>query len=294
MINKLLDKSIYFSFDKTGFKRHEKKFEKISSDSFKGKRYLVTGGTSGIGQSIVQCLRSYGAEVHFTGRRVTEEPGFSQLDLADHNNVLNFVKKGPVYDGVILNAGGMPADYKEHHGYETQFSSQVLGHYIILRAMIDSEKIKSNGQFIWMSSGGMYMVKYQERFIKDAQKIYDKVNFYANAKRAQVILNDHLHNQYQDTGVRFSVMHPGWVDTSGVRDAIPGFFNFTKNRLRTPIQGGDTAVWLLSKSDNPSGEFWFDRQIQKKVVFPWTKNSPEEKRKLTDLCEDHYQFICQN
>ena len=264
MINNLLDKSIYFSFDKTGFKRHEKKFKKISSDSLKGKRYLVTGGTSGIGQSIVSVLRSYGSEVDFTGRRVIEETGYSQLDLANHNDVLNFTKNGPEYDGVVLNAGGMPVDYKEHYGYETQFSSQVLGHYIMLRAMIDLNKISSNGQFIWMSSGGMYMVKYQNKLIKNAQKIYDKVNFYANAKRAQIIINDYLHDKYKDREYKFSVMHPGWVDTSGVRDAIPGFFNFTKNRLRTPEQGGDTAVWLLSVSDKPSGEFWFDREIQKR------------------------------
>ena len=89
-------------------------------------------------------------------------------------------------------------------------------------------------------------------------------------------------------------MHPGWVDTSGVRNAIPGFFNFTKNRLRTPEQGADTAIWLLSQKDISSGELWFDRAIQKKVVFPWTKNSANERQQLWDLCNAHYNSICQN
>ena len=73
--------------------------------------------------------------------------------------------------------------------------------------------------------------------------------------------------KFKDGGVIFCVMHPGWVDTSGVRSAIPGFFEFTKKRLRTPAQGADTAAWLVGESNIPSGEFWFDRKQQKKVVF---------------------------
>ena len=294
MIDSVLDKTIYFSFDRTGFERHSKKFTKISSESFTGKRFLVTGGTSGIGESIVKTLKEYGAEVVFTGRREIQETGFTKLDLIDHDHAYSFIKNGPTYDGVILNAGGMPEEYGESCGFETQFSSQVLGHYIICRAMLEQKKIKPNGHFVWMSSGGMYMVKYQEKLIKNAKDSYDKVNFYANAKRAQIIINDHLHQQYCAQGFNFSVMHPGWVDTSGVRTAIPGFFNFTKNRLRTPAQGADTAIWLLSQTKNPSGEFWFDRKTQKKVIFPWTHNSNEEKMNLIKLCESHYQMICQN
>ena len=113
-------------------------------------------------------------------------------------------------------------------------------------------------------------------------------------KRAQIIVNDFLSTKFKDSGVIFCVMHPGWVDTSGVRSAIPGFFEFTKKRLRTPAQGADTAAWLIGKDGIPSGEFWFDRKQQKKVVFPWTKNSEQEREALFRLCEDYYQSICQN
>ena len=33
MLNKILDKPIYFSFDKTGYERHAKQFDKIKPES---------------------------------------------------------------------------------------------------------------------------------------------------------------------------------------------------------------------------------------------------------------------
>ena len=298
IVNSILDKSIYFSFDQSGYHRHAKNFSPITTESLHFKRFLVTGGTSGIGESIVKNLLCLGAEALFTGRTLkskTYENQFVELDLCCHDKVIEFAHKSEPLDGIVLNAGGMPTDYSEHHGYESQFASQVLGHFILLRQLMDLGKLNRGAQVVWMSSGGMYMVKYNHSLITNALEKYDKVGFYANAKRAQIILNDHLHQTYHSKlNVCFSVMHPGWVDTSGVRDAIPGFFNFTKNRLRTPDQGGDTALWLLSHGDNPSGEFWFDRKIQKKVVFPWTKNSGAEREQLIELCENYYHSICQN
>ena len=37
-------------------------------------------------------------------------------------------------------------------------------------------------------------------------------------------------------------MHPGWVETDAVKDAIPQFYDFTKKRLRTPEQGADHSL----------------------------------------------------
>ena len=48
--NYILDKSILFSFDKSGYQRHKSKFnEDLSQKNLIDKISLVTGGTSGIG-----------------------------------------------------------------------------------------------------------------------------------------------------------------------------------------------------------------------------------------------------
>jgi len=56
-------------------------------------------------------------------------------------------------------------------------------------------------------------------------------------------------------------MHPGWVDTPGVRSSMPSFYNKMKNNLRTVEEGVDTINYLsvtsLDKIKN--GEFYFDR-----------------------------------
>ena len=41
-------------------------------------------------------------------------------------------------------------------------------------------------------------------------------------------------------------MHPGWVDTPGVRTFLPTFRALTRPVIRTPEQGTDTLVWLLT------------------------------------------------
>ena len=297
LMNTILDKSIYFSFDLSGYHRHEKNFSPINYSCFEDKEILVTGGTSGIGESIYETLIKSGAKTLFSGRKLKNEKNrddFVSLDLNNHIKVIEFANHIDSLDGVVLNAGGMPENYEESHGYESQFASQVLGHFILVRKLIDLGKIKKNAHVIWMSSGGMYFSKFDDKLIKNSKEKYDKVGFYANAKRAQVILNDYLHHKYTQNEIQFSVMHPGWVNTSGVRDAIPGFFNFTKNRLRNPTQGADTAIWLLSKKNIESGEFWFDRKVQKKIIFPWTKNNLDQKQRLIKICEDYYQSICQS
>lgn len=54
-------------------------------------------------------------------------------------------------------------------------------------------------------------------------------------------------------------MHPGWVDTPGLQMSMPEFYTRMKERLRTPEQGADTALWLsISKAplQNTSGLFY--------------------------------------
>ena len=63
----ILDKTIVFSFDKTGFNRHKAKFnEDLSQKVLTGKISLVTGGTSGIGGEVAQELSRLGSKVFVT------------------------------------------------------------------------------------------------------------------------------------------------------------------------------------------------------------------------------------
>ena len=81
--------------------------------NFSGKRALITGGTRGIGKSIMENLFALNCEVIYTGRgsksEISEEKKlFKQLDLTDNaslNQFIAFLKDIPQIDILINNAG---------------------------------------------------------------------------------------------------------------------------------------------------------------------------------------------
>ncbi|TMS07172.1 Dehydrogenase/reductase SDR family member 12 [Larimichthys crocea] len=90
--------------------------------------------------------------------------------------------------------------------------------------------------------------------------------------------------------IHFSVMHPGWVDTPAVANAMPDFHTSMKESLRTPEQGADTVVWLAvseAATTNPSGRFYQDRKmVSAHLPLAWTHSSALEEQKLLSLLED--------
>ncbi|XP_075228689.1 dehydrogenase/reductase SDR family member 12-like [Lycorma delicatula] len=72
-------------------------------------------------------------------------------------------------------------------------------------------------------------------------------------------------------------MHPGWVDTDGMKESMPEFYNQMKDRFRTPKQGADTVVWLALAErpiNNTSGLFYQDRTaIPTHLPMSFTKAS---------------------
>tara|TARA_X000000950_G_C13813648_1_gene618753 strand:- start:215 stop:1123 length:909 start_codon:yes stop_codon:yes gene_type:complete len=295
-LGKILDSSIYLSFDQTGYKRHEADFDVFSPKEKEGKVAVVTGGSSGIGLNVVNFLSNLNVDIYSlsrSGDQIENESNkfFLSLDVSNFKDILNFCEKAPDrIDYLVLNAGGMPEKkILNDLGFESQFASQVIGHYLMMKHLFELNKLHKETKVVWTTSGGMYLCKYDERFAKGEMEGYDKVKVYANAKRAQVILLDYLK---KDFPFFVGAMHPGWVDTPGVRSAIPGFYEFTKNRLRNSSEGADTINWLLLNDKNlASGELWFDRKIRKKYLFPFTKTSKTIEDSIYQLCKKTYSDL---
>ena len=79
-------------------------------------------------------------------------------------------------------------------------------------------------------------------------------------------------------------MHPGWADTPGVADALPGFGRLIGPLLRTPDEGADTIVWLCGSpaEDLGSGQLWLDRRPRPTGYLPGTKTSDADSARLWD------------
>lgn len=288
--NKLLDISIYYSFDLDGFKRHQKNWKNFDEQLvFSKSSALITGGTSGIGLETARVLKENGIKCFVTGR--SERKGesakaqgleFIQCDMSDWNQVKKLSQSVGEIDYLVLNAGGMPDAFEKNaQGIESQFASQLMGHYLLLKLLYKSNSLS---KVVWVTSGGMYLRKLDLKSIFEDPN-YDKVATYANVKRAQVTLLPKLKEEFSSTVV--NAMHPGWVNTPGVQTAIPGFFDKMQTRLRTPRQGADTILWLLSDSSvNTSGNLYFDRKKVKTHFFWFTKASDKKADELFNIVND--------
>ena len=113
---------------------------------------------------------------------------------------------------------------------------------------------------IQVSSGGMYTQRFDLATLEMGPDDYDGTVAYARAKRAQLVLMHEWVRRTDGSGVAFHAMHPGWADTPGVRDALPGFARVMGPFLRTPEQGADTIVWLAAAPEagwsRPAGSGW--------------------------------------
>lgn len=287
--NNFLEKTIIFSFDKTGFKRHKLSFkEDFSKKNIQDKIVLVTGGNSGIGENIARTLSTLGAKVCITGRnkkkggfieKSSENLIFSVLDMSKWHDLREFCKNCDCYDYIVLNAGGMPSNLVlNEYKTEYQCASQLLGHYYLIHFLREFKKLNKDARIVWISSGGMLLKKLNidSLFLN---KNYNKVSTYANVKRAQVTLVEELSKQKKWENINMFCMHPGWVSTLGLKNSLPTFFGLMKNRLRTPEEGSDTILWLLLTGKNiSSGGFYFDR----KIISPYITNyfNPSKKERM--------------
>ena len=139
---------------------------------------------------------------------------------------------------------------------------------------------------ITVASGGMYTQRLDVRMLDVPAVPFDGVRVYANAKRAEVVLNELWSRHPAGRGIHFHAMHPGWADTPGVQTSLPRFRRVMRPLLRSAEQGADTTAWLAGAPEalESNGAFWLDRRPRSTTVFPWTRTSDAEAERLWNWC----------
>lgn len=139
--------------------------------SLHGKRILVTGASSGIGQATaIECSR-LGATVIVTGRNEERlKATYEQLDgqghamivadLTDEESVKSLVKGIEVLDGVVLCAGissSAPVKFATKNKFKETFATNFFATAELLRLLIKGKKISKESSVVAISSiGGNY------------------------------------------------------------------------------------------------------------------------------------------
>lgn len=308
-VSKLTDKTMFLSHDKIGFFLHQHDFKSQDLDhSMQGKICLVTGGNSGIGKATAKALADRGAEVHILCRdkerglvAVDELRGQTKnhhihlglVDVADLESIRRFIKnfnKDRV-DILIHNAGSFSLNRKTtRQGVELTFATSVLGPHLLTMSLLPKLRKSADSRVIFVSSGGAYAQKLNLDRLVGSSKLYNGLLAYAQNKRAQIVLAEILAENFVGYDIGVHAMHPGWVDTRMVRDAIPRRLRWlAKHWLRTPEQGADTIVWLAVCPDlkKSSGSYWFDRTKRTAHLLNKTKESAKERQALLQLCNEY-------
>ncbi|GAB2503799.1 SDR family NAD(P)-dependent oxidoreductase [Arenimonas alkanexedens] len=272
-------------FSRLGFKRRVGDAG-LDAD-FSGQRWLVTGATGGIGLAIALGAAARGATVLALARdpvkldalvRKAQGPGRIEpvvVDLSLMRDIeraaADVAAAGPL-DVLVHNVGVMLHDFAlTAEGVERSFATNVLGHWVLDAALRRGGALVADTALVSMSSGGMYGAALDlDALEADAAAGHDGFSAYSQHKRAQLALTHHW-NGLGPGAPRAWVMHPGWVDTDGVRSSLPGFRKLFRAVLRTPEEGADTALWLAATRP-PTGEgIWLDRQRDDEHAFGFTR-----------------------
>ncbi len=297
MANAPLKKIITFycrftpSYSAIGYYARRLFWRRIKGDCT-GQTWLVIGGSEGIGGSAARSAIAGGATVISVARdsdklkafaAAVGGPGKVVMEVADFSLqsdiwalVDRLEKRGTRIDVLVNNVGIQKRDQiitKE--GLETSFATNILGHYLLTRELLDRAILSDNATVIEVSSGGMYNHAMVVKDLNITGEGYLGVRAYGLSKRAQVMLTSHWRQQYAVTGKSFYVMHPGWVDTAAVGRSMPRFRAILKSVLREHDQGADTIVWLAATRPKQKAmeSIWFDRKERPVHIYAHTPKS---------------------
>jgi dehydrogenase/reductase SDR family protein 12 len=287
LLDRALDRSVVLGYSKVGSALRRRWWPADPEPgALAGKRVLVTGTTSGIGEAMARSFADLGATVHVHGRDAGKLAGVARqlrldrpatevveevCDLGDLDAVRTWAadlnRRVPALHGLVHNAGTMTDQRRESpQGHELALAVHVLGPHLLTELLQGPLGSAGGASVVWMSSGGMYSAKlptdedgYESRGV-DRGGDYNGVRAYARTKRMQVVLADAWARRLAAHDVRVESMHPGWVETPGVATHLPTFNMISRPVLRDAEDGADTAVWLVATRPRSSPpHFWHDR-----------------------------------
>ena len=305
----LLDRMILpgaLGFTRFGYE-HRKRNWRQQDVSLLNRTAVVTGATSGLGRVTAEELARMGARVILVGRNeakllIAREEiiastqnsdvavAMADLGLMSHvrrlaSRLLNQEEQIHI---LVNNAAVLPLERTQtEEGLETAFATDLLSPFLLTRLLIPRLQQSAPARIVNVSSGGMYLSGLNLEDLQSAKGSYDGSRAYAQAKRGLMVLTETWADQLKGSGVVVNAMHPGWADTPGVQDSLPGFHKVMRYFLRSPEQGADTIIWLASapEAGKVSGKFWLDREPHLSAILPRTAGTDTQRKQLIEALE---------
>lgn len=186
------------------------------ADALSGRRILVTGASSGIGEASARACTAAGAEVAVVARReerlrrLAEETGAVPLpaDLTDEETARAAVDAAADrlggLDGVVNNAGiARPSAVSEgqRDDWQAMYDLNVVALLTVTHAALPHLRAADRGDLVNVSS------------LSGRRVPSHTGGVYSGTKHAVHAISEGLRQELHDEGIRVTVVAPGLVDT---------------------------------------------------------------------------------
>ncbi|MBO2011220.1 SDR family NAD(P)-dependent oxidoreductase [Hymenobacter negativus] len=241
--------------DATGTEAQQQHADAFSLD---GKLALITGGGTGIGLAIAQCMAAAGATVIITGRReavlreaaesIGESVQYMVNDVTDLSAIDGMVAEveatyGPL-DILVNNAGinlKKPALEVTDEDFDRILHTNLHSVFALTRACASRMVARQKGVILMISSMAAYYG-------------IDRVVAYAASKSAVEGMVKVLASEFSGRGVRVNAIAPGFIETAMSRTAMNSDPDRRDRAMRRTPMGkfgqpediGNAAVFLAS------------------------------------------------
>jgi NAD(P)-dependent dehydrogenase (short-subunit alcohol dehydrogenase family) len=261
-----------------------------------GQRVLVTGVSAGLGVETARALAAHGAHVVGAARNLDKaqtatDPvresaakggGFElvELDLASLTSVRAcadaLLSAGKPFDLVVANAGVMACPMgTTADGFETQFGTNHLGHFVLVNRIVSL--MKPGSRLVNLSSAGH---RYADVDLDDPnfeRTPYNEWAAYGRSKTANVLFAVEFDRRHRANGVRATAVHPGSIRTELIRHMKPEDVRQLMDRInaaslaaggpassyKSISQGAATTVWagVVASADEVGGRYCEDCHV---------------------------------
>jgi dehydrogenase/reductase SDR family protein 12 len=310
LIDDALEISVVGSFSRIGLQVRQRIFgwESPLDGSLAGRTALVTGPTSGLGRETAGQLASLGARVVLVGRSATKltavrdelvaEVGEDRFPIvvADMGSlasvrvaVAKVLATEERLDVVVDNAGAIyPDRIIGPDGIEATLAIMAVAPFVLISGLLPLLERTGDARVICVTSGGMYTQAIDLDDLQWETEPFSGPRAYARVKRVQVTLIREWARRLRaagHSGVAVNAMHPGWADTPGLAEQLPGFYATMRPALRSAAEGVDTIVWLATAAaaGEGGGKLYLDRRPRPFDRVPRTRLSAADRRRLWDI-----------
>ncbi len=210
-----------------------------NTQSFEGKRVVITGATSGIGYHTARKYAAMGAHVIMVNRNpekservrieIAEEFGIPTKHFIADLSLLTDIRRvgqsilsleAPI--DVLIHNAGVHLESREEtaEGLEVNFAVHYLSPLIITRMLMPKYRRDRTGRIILVSSEA-YRFAAWGLDLEDLQwkrRRYSGLRAYGAGKLAQILSMHIFARQLAPFGVTINAMHPGMVRTESGKD----------------------------------------------------------------------------